>query len=241
MIILYQFYGVWGLPNASPFCLKIETYLRMAEMPYEIRFIMNPGKAPKKKLPYIKIDDKIIADSELIIDYLISKFGDPLDRSLTPEQKALSVLLDSIFAERLYWIMCYSRWQNKDGWMHLKKDFFAKLPRLAKLFIPNAARHAMQKALAFQGMGRHTEAEIKQMGYKTLDAIATTLGEKKYFHGDELTRIDATAFAFLATIAWLPYADPLKIYLHNHPNLLGFCDRIWSNFYPEIPKPFPII
>ncbi|WP_408605513.1 glutathione S-transferase C-terminal domain-containing protein [Legionella tunisiensis] len=34
------------------------------------------------------------------------------------------------------------------------------------------------------------------MGYKTLDALATVLGEKKYFHGTELTGIDATAFGF---------------------------------------------
>ncbi|OCH96733.1 hypothetical protein A8135_06120 [Legionella jamestowniensis] len=240
MITLYQFNGIWGLPNASPFCLKLETYLRMAEMPYEIRFVMNPAKAPKRKLPFIKIDDKTIADSELIIDELIMKFGDPLDQNLTKEQKALSVLLDNTFSERLYWIMLYFRWQDEHGWAHVKEDFFSKLTGIAKLLIPNTVRRSMRKALDFQGMGRHTNMEIKQMGYKTLDAIAATLGEKKYFHG-ELSSIDATAFAFLANIAWLPYDDPLKVYLQNHSNLLGFCDRIWSNFYPEIPKPFSIV
>ncbi|WED42104.1 glutathione S-transferase family protein [Legionella cardiaca] len=240
MIILYQFPGVWGLPNASPFCLKIETYLRMAEIPYEIRFVMNPKKAPKGKLPFIKIDDKVIPDSEFIIDYLVSKFGDPLDRNLTKEEKALTILLDNTFAERLYWIMLYLRWQDEFGWSHLREPFFTKLPKFAKLFVPNAVRKATKKALYLQGIGRHNLDEVKQMGYKTLDALAVTLGEKKYFHGDELTSIDATAFGFLANIAWLPFADPLKVCLQTHINLLNYCDRIWSSFYPEIPKPFGI-
>ncbi|CEK10027.1 glutathione S-transferase family protein [Legionella hackeliae] len=241
MITLYQFPSIWGLPNASPFCLKVETYLRLAEMPYEIRFVRNPAKAPKGKLPFIKIDEKTIPDSELIIDYLINKFGDPLDRNLSKEQKAFSILLDNTFSERLYWIMVYWRWQDEKGWAHVKDAYFAKLPGLARLFIPNAVRKAMRKALYLQGIGRHTAEEVAQMGYKTLDAIAAMLGEKKYFHGNDLTSIDATAFAFLANIAWLPFEDPLKNCLQNHTNLLGFCERIWSNFYPEIPKPFNIL
>lgn len=241
MITLYQYPGVWGLPNTSPFCLKMETYLRMAEIPYDIRFVMNPAKAPKGKLPFIKIDDKAIPDSEQIIDFLVNKFGDPLDRDLTKEQKALSLLLDNTFSERLYWIMVYLRWQDDYGWLHLREAFFAKLPRFSKLFVPNLVRKQMKKALYLQGMGRHSAEEVKQMGYKTLDAIAVTLGEKKYFHGDDLSSIDATAFGFLANIAWLPFDESLKIHLQKHHNLLSYCDRIWSNFYPEIPKPFSII
>lgn len=56
MITLCQFHRAWGLPNASPFCMKIETYLRMTKLPYETKFIDNPQQAPKGKLPYIQID-----------------------------------------------------------------------------------------------------------------------------------------------------------------------------------------
>lgn len=35
MIKLYQFSPAWGLPNPSPFCMKVETYLRMTGLPYE--------------------------------------------------------------------------------------------------------------------------------------------------------------------------------------------------------------
>ena len=36
MIKLYQFKPAWGLPNPSPFCMKVETYLRMAGLSYEV-------------------------------------------------------------------------------------------------------------------------------------------------------------------------------------------------------------
>lgn len=36
MIKLYQFEPAFGLANASPFCMKLETYLRMADLPFEI-------------------------------------------------------------------------------------------------------------------------------------------------------------------------------------------------------------
>lgn len=241
MITLYQFPGVWRLPNASPFCLKLETYLRMAELPYDIRFVGDPRKSPKGKLPFIKMNGEAFPDSELIIDLLKKRYRDVLDKQLTAEQKALSVLLDSIFADRLYWIIVYFRWQDETGWKHVKEAYFQKLSFLPRLFVPNLVRKATKKTLYGQGFGRHTRAEMLQLAYKTLDAIATILGQNKYFLGSEITSIDATAFGFLANIVWLPYEDPLKIHLHKHSNILMYCDRMWNNFYPELAKPFAIV
>jgi hypothetical protein len=33
MITLYQFPPAWGVLNPSPFCMKVEMYLRMVELP----------------------------------------------------------------------------------------------------------------------------------------------------------------------------------------------------------------
>ena len=35
MLKLYQFERTWGIPNLSPFCCKVETYLRFAGIDYE--------------------------------------------------------------------------------------------------------------------------------------------------------------------------------------------------------------
>ena len=77
MIELYQFPPMWGLPNFSPLCLKLETWLRMAKLPYQAPKCGIPlGKAPKHKLPYIVDRGQSIGDSSLIIDYLKATYGD---------------------------------------------------------------------------------------------------------------------------------------------------------------------
>jgi len=42
MIKLHQFHSCWGIPNASSFCMKLETYLRMTKLPSLLRnYIAN--------------------------------------------------------------------------------------------------------------------------------------------------------------------------------------------------------
>lgn len=234
MITLYQFPSVWGLPNASPFCLKVETYLRMAEIPHEIRSVLNPKKGPKGKLPFIRVNDQIIPDSEFIIDKLKLLNGDLLDKNLSKEQKALNVALESLFSDRVYWFILYSRWKEEKGFNHTKTAFFKKLPFWAKAFIPGLVRKRMVAVLDGQGFGRHSSLEMLKMASKALDAVATILGEKKYIHGEEPNSIDATAFAFLVNIIYFPFENDLKNEAIKYPNLIRYCDRIWSTFYPEI-------
>ena len=38
-IVLWQLGPCWGMPSGSPFCTKLETWLRMVELPYEARVI----------------------------------------------------------------------------------------------------------------------------------------------------------------------------------------------------------
>src|SRR5436305_15197084 len=101
MITLYQPPQAWGLPTISPFCVKLETYLRMTKVDYKV----SQGsvlKAPKGRVPYIKIDDKFLGDSSLIIFELKKRFGDPLDQNLTSEQKALALSLQLMVENHLY-------------------------------------------------------------------------------------------------------------------------------------------
>ncbi len=164
MMTLYQFYRVWGLPNASPFCMKVETYLRMMNLPYDTKFINNPQQAPKEKLPYVQIEEINYPDSEMIIEELKKRYGDELDKDLTEEQRTLSVLIEHAFCERMYWVLVYLRWQNDAGWALAKQAYFTKLPALPKLFVPSMIRKKMLKALYYQGIGRHNTEEVIHLG-----------------------------------------------------------------------------
>lgn len=237
MITLFQFYRAWGLPNASPFCMKLETYLRMANIPYESKFVNNPHKSPKRKLPCIKMDGKLYPDSEFIIDELKVRFGDEMDKELTPEQKAMADFINIAFCERLYWVAVYMRWQDDAGWNILKETMFSKLPAISRLFIPNIVRKNMIKALDYQGMGRHNPEEVVQLGVKTLNHLAIILGENHYLLGNKPSTVDATAFAFFANVIWTPLDDPLKRHVLERHNILAYCNRMWDEYYPDFVKP----
>jgi Glutathione S-transferase N-terminal domain len=52
-IKLFQFPRMFDIPNLSPFCCKLETWLRIAGVPYEVVETPDPRKGPKGKLPFI--------------------------------------------------------------------------------------------------------------------------------------------------------------------------------------------
>jgi len=47
----------WGVPfaTAAPFPLKLATWLRMADLPFEFITANNPAKGPKGKSPWIEV------------------------------------------------------------------------------------------------------------------------------------------------------------------------------------------
>ena len=109
MIKLYQFETGYGAPNLSLFCVKVETFLKMAGLEYEVSIVDDPRKAPKGKMPYIEDDGKIIADSTFILQHLQSAYGVNLDTELTPEEAATAHAFSRMMEERLYFILVYSR------------------------------------------------------------------------------------------------------------------------------------
>lgn len=234
MIKLYQFPSAWSLPNPSPFCMKLETYLRMAKLPFETVSVIDPRRAPKKKLPVISDDGRKIADSGFIIDYLQQKYGDPLDRHLASAQKAEAVAVRRMLEEHLYWVIVYSRWIDDRYWPTTKEAFFGHLKQPLSYIVPKLIQRKIRQDLYRQGLGRHTTTEVYQLGIADLDAVSILLEEGEFFMGNEPTSIDACVYAFLQSIIQPPIPSPLQEYAQSHPRFLGYCARMTKMFYPEL-------
>lgn len=233
MIKLYQYEPALGLPNASPFCMKLETYLRMAQLPFVAPVIklQDIGRAPKGKLPYVQDGTTFLADSNLIIDYLKTTYGDRLDVWLSNEQRAVALAFQRLLEENLYWALLYSRWIEPQGWVVTKDAFFGKLPAPLRWFIPTLARRAMRQQLHGHGMGRHTAQEIYAIAARDITALDDFLSDKPYFMGDEPCALDASAYAFLANIVWVPMASALQQHALQYPRLEVYCRRMRSRYY----------
>ena len=61
-VVVVQFPDLWGR-NVSPFGLKLEAWLRLADIPYTVEPSTSLGKAPKGKLPYIRDEGRLIGDT----------------------------------------------------------------------------------------------------------------------------------------------------------------------------------
>jgi len=231
MITLYQFPPACGLPNISPFCMKVEVYLRMARLPYQTA-IVSMRKAPKGKAPYIEDNGRILADSGFIIDYLKATYGDSLDAWLSAEQRATAHALRRMMEENLYWAVLYSRWFEDRNWEKVRKVFFGGLPVPLRSFIPFLVRANMKKALWGHGIGRHRREEIYALGRSDITALAEFLGTKAYFLGDSPCSLDATAYAFLANLLWVPFPSPLQEHAQGYPHLETYCQRMKARYFP---------
>ena len=233
MLILHQFQRTWGIPNLSPFCCKIETYLRMADIDYEIRPTL-PFRAPKGKLPYIDDDGVKLADSRFIISHLKSTYKD-LDNELTHSESAISIAMQRLLEEHLFWIALYSRWQyTDDNWKINKQAIFGGLPPVIRDMVANRWRQKIKQQIFGHGTGRHRPEEIFALGQHDIDALSAHLGNQPYFLGDQPTALDASAFGLLINIIGCPIESPLKDFGLSKTNLVDYVARVGQEFYPEL-------
>ncbi len=231
MITLHQFPPIWGLPNASPFCMKVETYLRMTGLPYQFARGADIRKAPKGKFPVIEDNGRIVPDSGFILEYLQATHGDPLDGGLTPAERAVALALRRLMEENLYWSVLYSRWGVDDHWRVTRAAYFGFLPAVVRPLITGMIRRQALKALRGHGMGRHSREEIYHIGKTDIGALADFLADKPFFMGEQPTSLDATAYAFLANILGQPIADPLQAHARTFANLGRYCERMQARYY----------
>lgn len=123
VVLLHQFDRGAFTPSLSPFVLKLETYLRMAKIPYQVNihdysfynyliprlilnFIQNDFEnpmGPKGKTPWITLNGEDIADSQICIERLAQHFQIDLSSHLTAEERAIARSFQIMVDEHLYW------------------------------------------------------------------------------------------------------------------------------------------
>jgi glutathione S-transferase len=105
------------------------------------------------------------------------------------------------------------------------------MPRPLRWFIAPLARRSMRQQLHGHGMGRHSAQEIYAIAARDITALADFLADKPYFMGDEPCALDASAYAFLANIVWVPLESTLQQHALQYPRLEVYCRRMRSRYY----------
>uniref|UniRef100_A0A0K0CSR4 GST N-terminal domain-containing protein n=1 Tax=Angiostrongylus cantonensis TaxID=6313 RepID=A0A0K0CSR4_ANGCA len=73
-VYLVQFPRAACIPSPSPFALKVETWLRMADVPYTNISNQFTKMSTKGQIPFVEVNGRQVADSNFIIDHLIEEF-----------------------------------------------------------------------------------------------------------------------------------------------------------------------
>lgn len=89
-IKLFQFPRMFGIPNISPFCCKLETWLRMTGIRYEVVDAPDPRKGPMSKVHFVDDGGVRLGDTTLIIKHLKKTRGVDPDAWLDERQRDLA-------------------------------------------------------------------------------------------------------------------------------------------------------
>jgi glutathione S-transferase len=235
-VVLHKYVPAWGLPDISPFCVKVELYCKMAEIPYSTA-MGDPRKAPKGKMPLLVDSGRTIADSSAIVEHLEATRGRPLDRALTPAQIAISTAVRSMLEEHLYFIVLYLRWHQDSGWRVYRPtflDLFAHygIPRPIRPLLAFQARREIKRTLHGQGTSRHQREEIEATGKRIIDSVGE-LCQGPFFFGEQPSSLDASVFAFVQSIVAPPFEGPLKEHARKHPKLRAYYEHVRSRYFKD--------
>jgi len=232
-VILWQMSRIWGIPNPSPFCMKVETWLRMAGIPYEPRALTGPPKSSTRKVPFIeRPDGSLLSDSGRIIRVLSRERGVDLDAALGPRERAESLMLRRMLEEHLYFVVLAERWVEDAGWEKCKADYFQTLPGPVRVLLPPVVRRQIKRDAHGQGLARLEPEERLLRAEADLEALAFVLGDRDYFFGAPST-LDAIALGFLTNLLRAPLDGPVHRAGSRHDNLVRYERRLMERYFPE--------
>jgi glutathione S-transferase len=238
MIRLVQLKRGWGLPNTSPACMKLETWLRLTGIPYELA-PLDMANAPKGKIPYVVQEDGTrLGDSTLITEYLKARHGVDPDAGLSAEQKAIALAFRRMMKEHFYWVVIQARYKDERNWPTYRQLLMEQLdgfPAEQRPAIADMYHKLITDQIHQQGLGRHTADEVYRLGTEDLRAVSDVLGDKPFFLGEKPTTVDTTLYAYMANLLETPVQCATKDFGLSRKNLVAYCQRMRARFFPELP------
>lgn len=227
VVILFQVPRRAISPNLSPFAIKLETYLRMAKIPYQNEY--SRKMSPKSKTPWIMLNGKVYSDSQFIIEFLNKEFNVNLSKHLTPKEKAVARSMFKMSEESLYWAFILSRWVYSYG-----DPTILNIAPFNRYILWRIKFHVARMCY-YQGYGRHTEAEVETICRQDLKALSDHLGDNPYLMGNQPCEEDCAVFGMLAMMWMMPEtAFAAKIVQENvYPNVTAYFERMKNDHWPD--------
>ncbi|KAK0657725.1 hypothetical protein B0T16DRAFT_402433 [Cercophora newfieldiana] len=242
-LIIYSLDQEHATYSMSMFVTKLQLRLRHGGVPYE-NFLGSRDSAPKKKIPYVKLENgELMGDTALIVNRLIKEGKlENLDNGLSPEQRAIDYCLRTMIEDRVYYLVNYERWYG--NYYAMRDKLFGHLPFGAKHIMGILTLQFSKMMLYFQGTGRHNPAEVQHFTEEAVVALAgfAEAAQKKvgtsapfWILGQEKpTEADFTLFGALAGYLVNDEVQPvMTTMIRSHPSLVDYIERIHGAYFAD--------
>ncbi|XP_062596264.1 failed axon connections homolog [Saccostrea cucullata] len=213
-------------PSFTPFSVKLETYFRMAKVPYQNEFDSGTNMSSKGKMTWIEYNGKEVADSEFCIKFINKTLNIDFDKDFTDEEKAIAYSLQKVAEEYFYWALFVQRHlYDTEGEIFQ----YVEVSWIEKIMWKRAAT----KQAHAQGMGRHSQEEVETLITECLQHFSSFLGKKKFFLGEKPCQSDCAIFGIFSQCYWHGFGLFVEREFKKFENLCNYCERMKAEFWPD--------
>ena len=229
MITLYGMPPAGGLRQLSPYVVKVEMALRYLNAEYKSESV-DPWKirslSPNGKVPWIKLNNLEIGESDVIIEHLVKVYKSDLLESLSSGDQILGTALKRLTEKNLYWYMVWSKFMTAESREEIIGCFCSGYPKFIQKF---ASRYAIRTHTSFSKVH-----EIGNLCEERRDAEATVdlltlsrqLEKNNFLLGPEITVFDFPVAAMLASILFHTPKTWLTILAESYPVFPAYLARV---------------
>ncbi|KAK6050268.1 hypothetical protein COOONC_12227 [Cooperia oncophora] len=188
-VYLYQFPRTKTIPNLSPFCLKVETFMKVHKIPYEVCPLMM-GRSKNGLLPFVELNGEHIADSQIIINRLKDHFNVKYESKEIHATKTMASISLKTF-------LAIPRTRTNEFLKMLLRELGCPAAVLPILVRPAAwlLRPKANKRIA-AAIGQFPVEDFESFLHKDFSTYRDLLGDKKFFFGDEMSTVSHFSYFY---------------------------------------------
>jgi glutathione S-transferase len=226
--------NVPGLESYSPFCVKVHRALKTLGLFYTREHGMKPSSFssinPQKQVPVLLMDGEPVADSTRILERL-ERLGIGTLLPADPAKRGEAYLWEDYGDGVLTSFVSAARFADPENWPRVRKEFFAKVPWLVRLFLPTVVRRKFVRRLIERDIWRAGRQACWLRFQATLNALEARAPEiGMWLGGEQVTTADISLFAPLHVLR--NHLTPWQAeQIARRPRLAAYLDRVQARTF----------
>lgn len=223
------------IPSISPECLKVETWLRIMDIPYEHIDHESLTGSNNSQLPHCKVAGKEIPYSTHMTGEIAKAVNKETGESTetTPLDNGAQRAFEGLIEGSLHWVLIYMR-ATQANQLPPCDGFQGRFLQILRPFANKVVASKLKTKADYQGIGRQNANDVLATGKEDLRAISAYLGKKDFMAGGQPNKLDATAFAHLSQFWYIPTDNELKTFIKEEcSNLMDYMERMRAKFWPD--------